>query len=282
MLSENSGITLNRKRKSVEPNWIWISFLAGLLIVNVFAAISLSQYLFIEKLAESSLDAASIFGISGDYFGFANSVFSALAFAMIIVTLWMQKYELSQQREELEITRDVMIQQQQEMKEQNESLHRQGFETTFFRMLELHGEIVDSLFVAGAGRPGRESFGVITNDITREMGRFRGDPIQAYHHVFPRYEEAIGHYYRTLYNILTYVDENGVSESKTYVRLVRAQLSSNELILLTYNCLSDWGREKFKPLVEKYAILKHLRRDQVAETAIDEFASSAFGEQDTQ
>jgi|AntRauTorckE6833_2_1112554.scaffolds.fasta_scaffold11005_4 hypothetical protein len=34
--------------------------------------------------------------------------------------------------------------------------------------------------------------------------------------------------------------------------------TSYELTLLFYNCLSDLGFEKFKPLVEKYALLKNI------------------------
>jgi hypothetical protein len=31
--------------------------------------------------------------------------------------------------------------------------------------------------------------------------------------------------------------------------------------MLFFNCLSDNGKEKFKPLIEKYAILKNIRHD---------------------
>jgi hypothetical protein len=41
----------------------------------------------------------------GDSYGMLNSVFSGLAFAGVIVTVWMQKSELSDQREELKLQR---------------------------------------------------------------------------------------------------------------------------------------------------------------------------------
>ncbi len=42
-----------------------------------------------------------------------------------------------------------------------------------------------------------------------------------------------------------------------YVSLVRAQLSSHELLMLFYNCLSDYGK-KFKPLIPDYHFLKNM------------------------
>src|SRR5215213_5051365 len=47
-----------------------------------------------------------------------------------------------------------------------------------------------------------------------------------------------------------------VKDKHLYTNLVRAQLSSYEIALTFYNCLSEMGREKFKPLVERYALLK--------------------------
>ena len=47
-------------------------------------------------------------GTFGDMFGAVNALFSGLAFAGLIVTLWMQREELSLQREELKATREEL------------------------------------------------------------------------------------------------------------------------------------------------------------------------------
>ena len=68
---------------------------------------------------------------------------------------------------------------------------------------------------------------------------------------------------------------------KFYTNFVRAQLSSSELGLLFYNCLGGYGNEKFKPLVEKYALLKNMpkRDDFLIEPRHKKFyRRSAFGE----
>ncbi len=81
-----------------------------------------------------------------------------------------------------------------------------------------------------------------------------------YEAFFAEHQAQVGHYFRHLYNMVKFVDEKDFlicEEKKRYTNLIRAQLSSYELALLFYNCLSE--REKnFKPLVEKYALLKNI------------------------
>lgn len=56
-----------------------------------------------------------------------NSIFSALAFAGVIVAIYLQRNELILQRKELKSTRD-------EFKVQNQTLKKQRFENTFFNI----------------------------------------------------------------------------------------------------------------------------------------------------
>ena len=82
------------------------------------------------------------------------------------------------------------------------------------------------------------------------------------------YEESIyptyfDHYFRTIYRILKFVEESSYIKDNNkkyeYTSLLRAQLSKYELVWLHYNGLSSYGRDKLKPLIEKYAMLKNLR-----------------------
>ena len=77
-----------------------------------------------------------------------------------------------------------------------------------------------------------------------------------------------------------FVDNSSIENKRLYTNLIRAQLSSFELALLFYNSLSDMGREKFKPLIEKYSLLKTVPKKALIH-APDEFPLyelSAFGE----
>ncbi len=72
-------------------------------------------------ISELSIDKSASFG---DSFGVLTSIFSGLAFAVVIWTVLSQ-------REELNITRD--------------ELKSQGFENILFQMLKLHNQIIDEI-----------------------------------------------------------------------------------------------------------------------------------------
>ena len=91
-----------------------------------------------------------------------------------------------------------------------------------------------------------------------------GERIRAVYTKFNQtYPSRMGHYFRNLYHILRFIKDSRaeVEDKKLYGRLVRAQLSSDELFLLFYNCLSEEGVEKFKPLVEEFAMLQHVPKE---------------------
>jgi len=63
-----------------------------------------------------------------------------------------------------------------------------------------------------------------------------------------------------------------------YTNIVRAQLSSQELLLLFYNALSDLGNEKFKPLIEEIALLKTVPKNELFQSSTHPklYANSAY------
>ena len=77
------------------------------------------------------------------------------------------------------------------------------------------------------------------------------------------------HYFRLMYRILKFVDNTKLIEDKDkydYTCILRALLSRYELVWLYYNGLSDYGSEKFKPLIEKYSMLQNLREELLVDT----------------
>ncbi|HRH68487.1 MAG TPA: putative phage abortive infection protein [Flavobacteriales bacterium] len=81
---------------------------------------------------------------------------------------------------------------------------------------------------------------------------------QAYDEFFKRYQSDLGHYFRTLYNIIKFVDTSETANQKYYTNLVRSQLSSYEHTLFFYNGRSRFAKEKFYPLIVKYSLLDNL------------------------
>ena len=223
-------------------------------------------------------------GTFGDKFGAVNALFSGLAFAGLIATLLYQKEELTLQREELQHTREELKRQREEFEEQNKTLKRQRFENTFFNMLSLQQEITNNLFyqdekeneqtITQHTYKGREVFKEIYENATVKYEgliypKNTGLKLVLKHNGYNAYTAIadttrFDHYFRNLYRIFKYIDTTDLindDERYEYACIVRSQLSDYELIMLFFNGLSDNGKEKFKPLIEKYAILKNMRPD---------------------
>ncbi|MCK6429690.1 MAG: putative phage abortive infection protein [Burkholderiaceae bacterium] len=210
-------------------------------------------------------------GTIGDMFGAANALFSGLAFAGIIYTIWIQRTELQLQRKELALTRAELEGQKLQLQMQNDTLRRQNFENTFFQLLGLHSDILNAIDLQKDGRTtrGRDCFRAFSRRLHGELVDYRNripnwseeERINAaYKKFFEEHQSEIGHYFRSLYNIVKFVKQSDVRDKRLYTNLIRAQLSSYELVMLFYNCISALGREKFKPLVEEFALLKTLPR----------------------
>lgn len=236
-------------------------------------------------------------GTFGDQFGFVNTLFSGLAFAGMIFTILLQKEELALQRKELEENREEMTKQTEQFEAQNGNLKIQRFESTFFNMLEQLQQIVNDLSIhyqekkkvtettTDPGTPYIEKEGFVNRNIQgRDLFRFafmealhcpqKGKEIKGLGRVmriegFSYYMDSytptyFDHYFRFIYTILTFIKKNewlGSETQYSYAKMLRAILSRYELVWLFYNGLSDYGRDKLKPLIEEYTMLKNLRTD---------------------
>ena len=246
-------------------------------------------------------------GVFGDMFGTVNSLFSGLAFAGIIITIFLQSRELKLQREELTETRE-------EFKTQNLTLRLQRFENTFFNMLSLHHDIVNNIdwmserwisdelvrrYPIALGRSkgrmvqdvtkGRDVFELHYSELKKQLRDYvdQGYISDNYKVEYQKCRNDFDHYFRNLYRIIKLVDTTQFTdipgsskefmEKYKYTSIVRSQLSTFELLWLFYNCLSENGIEYFKPLVERYTLFKNLRIEELANGRhTDLYDESAF------
>jgi hypothetical protein len=158
---------------------------------------------------------------------------------------------------------------------------RQGFENKFFQLLRFHHDIVTAIevprlgYAHGATSSGRAAFSVLYNSFVDHYGEeYYENPQapmaqlagEAYASFFEVHQDSLGHYFRNLYHVIKFVDKSSIDakEKEFYTHLVRAQMSSDELLLLFYNCHSSFGREKFYPLVVKYALLENMPQGELA------------------
>lgn len=240
-------------------------------------------------------------GQFGDMFGAVNALFSGLAFVGLIITLILQRRELELQRQELTLTRKEMEEQTAEFEKQNETLKIQRFENTFFNMLSQFQEVVNSLSAQYKSHrteivvEGREIFKAAYEEMpvfienpegNGEFRRFKGILNTIKNEGLEGYVKAdvptnFDHYFRLLYRILKFVNESKVitdfDEKYEYTAMLRALLSRYELVWLYYNSLSDYGVEKLKSLIERYAMLKNLRDDLLVDGVdVGSYSESAF------
>jgi hypothetical protein len=202
--------------------------------------------------------------------------------------LKQQIKEFELQREELSATRKVF-------NIQSKTLKKQQFESTFFNLLNLHHEIVNSIdlrsrvdkypgfekhFTRGLSddeknqkiievTTGRDCFVKFCKGFRNTYKENKEENPEtkerelcekSYQEYYENHQSDLGHYFRNLYHIFKFIKNSEVKNKKSYTSLVRAQLSNDELFLLFYNSSSELGSEKFLPLIEEFHLLKNLNR----------------------
>lgn len=235
----------------------WLSWQSFALLIAAVSILTLAYGYFVYQIFPGKQNA----GTFGDSFGALTSLFTAFAFAGLIFTLFIQKNELSLQREEFK----NLVQEQKSsnkiLENQSQSIYRQNFETTFFNMVREFRSVSDA---AAFRRNGTSEFTgqhAIENMSNVAFGRisrlgeqdFDGEYLKFY----KEHINDLGPYFRMLYSIFKFVHESEIQDKKFYTNILRAQLSSGEAQLLMINGVSPLGREKFLPLVKEYDLLKH-------------------------
>lgn len=159
--------------------------------------------------------------------------------------------------------------QRKELKESRAVFEKQQFENTFFSLLKLYNDIVQSLHFEddffGKSISGKDFF------MEKKVGCYgeysytnsgmknRKIAIDLYTNYYTENKEQVAHYYRTLYRVFKTIDESDFEfeEKMYYAKIVRAQLSESELFFINYNACTQAG-ENFRELIVRYNIVKHL------------------------
>lgn len=233
--------------------------------VGVIAVSSIIGYAAFLLFITRPIDAYTIAnaGVFGDSFGVLTSLFSALAFAGVAYTIASQREELKNQRIEAAIQRS-------ESEINRKEIYKQGFENTFFQMLKLHNQITMEIEkerrVHGAIRDfgGRLALKEMKLDLMRAFHRGNIDHQSSPQQISNEFESfyidfgfQLAHYFRFLYNIFRFLDESAIENKELYIRLVRAQISNQELYILYYNALSKRGL-KFQKYITEFKLMDNL------------------------
>lgn len=233
-------------------------------------------------------------GLFGDMFGAVNALFSGLAFAGVMYAIVMQRHEILIAKREIAYTKTILDEQQKQLSIQNQQSKRQAFENTYFQMVRLFSDITNNIDLHRLENKtpvitrGKDVFPVFLDRLRKaynppEKSLYGSHDFDAaYEQFYEKHNTELGHYFRLLYNIMNFINESDVENQKFYAKILRAQLSDSEIAILFYNGLSKNGILKFKPLIERYGLLKNLnQRDIFAPELKDRYALSAFGKQAT-
>lgn len=227
-------------------NVLWTVVILFTISPIIIYSIALRNHVF----AESSED----FGVFGDYIGGTlGTIVGAISIFLVYITYTSQvKFA----------------------RKQDESMKRQQFETTYFSLLEqqqiirsqLKGKIGDDtydgiLFLQGLKSQLADAISEL-NYIQDEISEnnkimLKNKVNQLYLDFFLPNVSNLGHYFRHLYHILKYIDDSQMLDSKKYADLLQSQLSNDELYLLAVNGISNCGRRKMLPLMDKYGFLEN-------------------------
>ncbi|KLE05546.1 putative phage abortive infection protein [Aliarcobacter butzleri] len=245
--------------------WWGIGLIAFIAMLTIF----IFGYFYFSKHSLSWLSGeVEELGQMGDFFGGTlNPILAFLSFCLLLITIKLQSKELKNSTDELAKSSLALT-------EQSKSLKIQNFENTFFNMIGLHGNISHKLdgsikFKCDEFKYTIKSSINIEESITFTFEnsllsmckaiRTLKDKEYTLNHVIKDIDPIIGHYFRSIYQILEFIDLNdSVANKKFYSNILRAQLSQYELGLLFYYCVSRNGIKLMLNLITKYEFLEYL------------------------
>lgn len=229
-------------------------------------------------------------GQMGDYFGgLLNPLVSTLTLFVAIGVWRLQKKEVEETRKALE--------------EQAKTAEQQRQEQRFFDLLNVYQQTVGAIFVV-ARMPstsgeypvqysGKEAIAQYMRGAAAEQLRHfheigygawtpQGNQVKGREDLIPFWctevtKSLFDHYFRVVFRLLSEAEALLGSQHIRYIKLLRAQLSRSELIILAYNLWLDEEGKKMIPLAEKYGLLKQLPKGHLRTTLEQELPAQVFG-----
>lgn len=263
-------------------NHKWIAWLITILVFSAIIFIGIICNILWFRPGWWTGGEAAIMGQRGDFFGgFLNPILTTLTFAAFLATVLMQRAELENSRQQFE-------QSAAALESQSDAVRAQNYQANFFQLLTMYDGIANSMTirdpVKGVEIKGREAFRVMYSNIRRtyrskreKFPKTEDDRVirLAYDHVYKQERHQIPHYFRFLFNTLTMIEDG--PEASKYIKILRASISDQELLVLYYNCVTSVHGEKFKALAERHALFNNMPPHLLDLKHADLIGSEAFG-----
>jgi hypothetical protein len=275
---------------SLESIVLWVSktpYLVGFVLIALVAAYVLAFASFGWSKSPEA------WGQLGDYIGgILNPVVALCALIALVVSIQLQKAELAATRSELASTKTVV-------EEQAKIAEQQRREQRFFDVLRLYQETLRSVefdrptdqgirSYAGKGafqyisnsRYRTTAGGNATNNLPtllQQQGPLTDDDKPSFSSAMEQWASLLDHYFRVIFLLLREAEPTLGSDHFRYVKYLRAQLSKDELQLLTVNMLFDPEGARMVPWAAKYGLLKHLPPGRLRSFAKTKLPREVFG-----
>jgi hypothetical protein len=258
-------------------------------VAAAVGALSFYGYVYVTNTA------FDILGTWGDFVGGTlNPILTFATFIGLLYTIHLQQRELRLTRNELRLTREEFERSSNALEAQNLTTKQQRFENTLFSMIEMLNQIVNAMDVVVGDKKitGRDCFTRFYNSIHKlyNMSNKRDFnwttkiiddsdgliAIGSYNRIYDGLQTDLAHYFRVLYNIFRYIDQSEFADG-IYAKLLRAQLSNQELLIIFYNNATQRGKA-FAALAERFELYDNLNTEQLLRPEHIELASKkSFG-----
>lgn len=176
--------------------------------------------------------------------------------------LELQVEALNQQIEEFKLSREEQKLSRKVYEEQSKTAKIQQFDSSFYSLLDVYLNIKNNLNTTIP-----DYFRVLVSEISKHYDDSMKDPIAqrkalvtSFIEIYNNKREALSRYFRALYRLLSIIDTaTNLTEKEKfhYAKILRAQLSDYELIVLSYNSYTFLG-QKTQSFILKYNLLKHI------------------------
>lgn len=223
-----------------------------IIISTLVIAVTACMVVYIWRFTGGISTEQEVFGQFGDYLGGVVGTLVSLFSLVYIYKTYRKQVEFSEHEIKLS--------------------YKQQFESSFFSLLQNHRSILSSL--AHDKVKGNDFMNKVSEDLQVRLmdreydldsityeNRFLEEDIvcSIYEQVYNIYGSQLGHYFRNLYHILSYVEHSDVEDKKQYIDLVQAQLSNSELFVLFYDGISRYGKKRLYPILEAYGLLENVK-----------------------
>ena len=236
------------KEKVFPVNLFWIELICLLIGGGTLVLFCLGRSLF----DYGNMIDNAVWGHFGDFIGgVIGTLISYISIRLLIRNL----------REQMKANK-----QQADSNTQNAKVYELQQFNEMFKLL--YGQYQDTILSYRHGNnTGRKAMSDITNDIKQHAANIRENTYQEreerslsiFDGYYVTYHDVAPVHFRIIYRIFQLIDEANISEDqrRDVAKIMRCQLSEEELFLLRYNCKSLYGA-KMRVYMNRYNLQKHL------------------------